>query len=152
MSRTLSYHNATPIIDVGSLPHSHYHANLTADERSTVQRKWSNGDISLIVATIAFGMVGLPTLFFVSLFKMIRLLVYCCQRKFQRTLSDVIYGTTTCVALLRLKSCTTRQTVSVWCLAACSTCTRYWFPVSGFQYVHNILVSFLAQGLPGCSN
>ncbi|MEW5313162.1 MAG: hypothetical protein WDW38_004751 [Sanguina aurantia] len=35
---------------------SHYHANLTADERSTVQRKWSNGDISLIVATIAFGM------------------------------------------------------------------------------------------------
>lgn len=34
----------------------HYHANLTAQEREDVQSEWTNGDVPIIVATIAFGM------------------------------------------------------------------------------------------------
>lgn len=34
----------------------HYHASLTAEEREAVQAEWTNGDVPIIVATIAFGM------------------------------------------------------------------------------------------------
>lgn len=38
------------------LLHRHYHASLTAEEREAVQAEWTNGDVPIIVATIAFGM------------------------------------------------------------------------------------------------
>ena len=34
----------------------HYHANLAPEEREAVQAEWTNGDVPIIVATIAFGM------------------------------------------------------------------------------------------------
>ncbi|RMZ53309.1 hypothetical protein APUTEX25_004797 [Auxenochlorella protothecoides] len=34
----------------------HYHGSLTAEERENVQSEWTNGEVALIVATIAFGM------------------------------------------------------------------------------------------------
>lgn len=34
----------------------HYHASLTPEEREAVQAEWTNGDVPIIVATIAFGM------------------------------------------------------------------------------------------------
>ena len=40
-------------------PHCrHYHASLTPEEREAVQAEWTNGDVPIIVATIAFGMGG----------------------------------------------------------------------------------------------
>ena len=35
---------------------NYYHANLSKDERKKIQIKWINGEIDVIVATIAFGM------------------------------------------------------------------------------------------------
>lgn len=34
----------------------HYHAGLSNNERASVQKNWSTGEIRVIVATIAFGM------------------------------------------------------------------------------------------------
>lgn len=34
----------------------HYHASLAPEEREAVQSEWTNGDVPIIVATIAFGM------------------------------------------------------------------------------------------------
>ncbi|EFN52072.1 hypothetical protein CHLNCDRAFT_36987, partial [Chlorella variabilis] len=34
----------------------HYHASLLPEEREAVQAEWTNGDVPIIVATIAFGM------------------------------------------------------------------------------------------------
>lgn len=34
----------------------HYHASLSPEEREAVQAEWTNGDVPIIVATIAFGM------------------------------------------------------------------------------------------------
>ncbi|KAL4856507.1 ATP-dependent DNA helicase Q-like 4A [Chlorella vulgaris] len=34
----------------------HYHASLSPEEREAVQAEWTNGDVPVIVATIAFGM------------------------------------------------------------------------------------------------
>ena len=36
----------------------HYHASLSPEEREGVQAEWTNGDVPIIVATIAFGMGG----------------------------------------------------------------------------------------------
>jgi bloom syndrome protein len=35
---------------------THYHANLSSGQRTAVQRAWQTGDISIVVATIAYGM------------------------------------------------------------------------------------------------
>lgn len=47
----------------GKLGHNHgrrrvklYHGQLTADQREQVQQEWTNGDVPIIVATLAFGM------------------------------------------------------------------------------------------------
>lgn len=47
----------------GKLGHNHgrrrvklYHGQLTAEQREQVQQEWTNGDVPLIVATLAFGM------------------------------------------------------------------------------------------------
>lgn len=34
----------------------HYHGKLTSEEREQVQNEWTNGDVPIIVATLAFGM------------------------------------------------------------------------------------------------
>lgn len=34
----------------------HYHGKLTAEEREQVQSEWTNGEVQVIVATLAFGM------------------------------------------------------------------------------------------------
>ncbi|KAM3727768.1 putative ATP-dependent DNA helicase [Dirofilaria immitis] len=39
-----------------SIKASHYHAFLDADKRSITHEKWLNGEINVIVATVAFGM------------------------------------------------------------------------------------------------
>jgi len=34
----------------------HYHGKLSSEEREQVQNEWTNGDVPIIVATLAFGM------------------------------------------------------------------------------------------------
>ena len=40
-------------IDIQARP---YHANLAADRRTLVHKKWLKGSIQVVVATVAFGM------------------------------------------------------------------------------------------------
>ena len=50
---------------------AYYHAELDADERERRQRRWSRGEIKLIVATLAFGMgVNKPDVRYVFHFSM----------------------------------------------------------------------------------
>lgn len=41
------------ILDIQARP---YHANLAADRRTLVHKKWLKGSIQVVVATVAFGM------------------------------------------------------------------------------------------------
>ncbi|KAI8105025.1 hypothetical protein M9435_000198 [Picochlorum sp. BPE23] len=42
--------------NVAGVPSAHYHAGMTAGQRTAVQNKWRKGDIKVVAATIAFGM------------------------------------------------------------------------------------------------
>lgn len=42
--------------NVAQVPSAHYHAGMTAGQRTAVQNKWRSGEIKVVAATIAFGM------------------------------------------------------------------------------------------------
>jgi len=43
--------------DVAGVPAAHYHAGMTPKQRTAVQNAWRKGEVGVVCATIAFGMV-----------------------------------------------------------------------------------------------
>jgi bloom syndrome protein len=58
LSRDDTEETARLLRDAGGVPAAHYHAGLTPKQRTQVQNAWRRGEVAVVCATIAFGMVS----------------------------------------------------------------------------------------------